>query len=106
MWVRKVKGYEDDNEQRAMALLEGYIISAANKCWVEGFDADDVAQELRMHLWRKIHLYNPLIGTIETWGYQVISNRVRDLARRTDPLCNPHCEYDEEQHGTEFFPFV
>jgi RNA polymerase sigma factor (sigma-70 family) len=105
-WVEKIYGYEDTPEQDFMRAMENYIISTSNKYWIEGFDADDVAQELRMHLWRRIPKYNPTKGTIETWGYQVVVNRARDLYKKTDPLCKPHCEYDEDLHGTDFSQFV
>jgi len=95
VWVVKVKGYSGAPEEEAMKILEGYIISASNRYHVEGFDAEDIAQELRLHLWKKLHLYNPTIGTIETWGYRVISNKVRDLSRRRDPLCSPHSSYED-----------
>jgi len=95
MWIIKIKGYSEEPEEAAMKVLEGYIIGASNRYHVEGFDAEDVAQELRLHVWKKMHLYNPTIGTIETWGYRVITNRVRDLARRKDPLCGPHSSYED-----------
>jgi RNA polymerase sigma factor (sigma-70 family) len=95
-WVVKVKGYEETPEEEFMKAIEGYVIATSNRYWIEGFDADDLAQELRMHLWRKMHLYNPRKGTIETWAYKVMVNRARDLFKRTDPLCGPHCEIPDD----------
>ena len=99
-WVVKVRGYEDTPEEEFMMIMENYIINVSNKYWIEGFDADDVAQELRLHLWKKMHCYDPHKGTIQTWGYKVITNRARDLFKRTDPLCGPHIEIPEDYPDT------
>jgi RNA polymerase sigma factor (sigma-70 family) len=96
MWVHRLTTYEDTPEENFMNALEGYIIQVSRNYWVEGFDSEDIAQELRLHLWRKIKNYDPTKGTIETWGRKVLVNRVRDLYRRTDPLCNEHKQLEEK----------
>jgi RNA polymerase sigma factor (sigma-70 family) len=95
MWVNRITTYEDTPEEGFMRQIEGYVVSISNKYWIEGFEADDIAQELRLHIWKKMDNYDPNRGTIDSWAYKVLQNRARDLYKRTDPLCNEHEPLEE-----------
>lgn len=66
---------------KIMQLLEPEIkkICKQDKYQVHGYGPDDLAQELRFHLWNKIPLYDPKKGSIKTWAYKTMNRRVKDL---------------------------
>lgn len=82
MWVVKVKGYEETPEEGFMRNMENYVINCAKRYYVDGYESDDIAQELRMHLWKKLHKYDPTKGKIETWGRLVLENKARDMYKK------------------------
>lgn len=48
-----------------------------------GMDSDDLAQELRMQIWRKLDRYDPRkTASIKIWAHMVMRNRIIDLAQR------------------------
>lgn len=77
-------GYRDDSySERALALLEKDICYLANMYsggW--GMDFDDVAQELRIHLWRKLDKYHPGKAGLRAWAQQVMRMRLIDVRRK------------------------
>lgn len=81
-WVVRVKGYQETPEELFMRNMENYVINCAKRYYIDGYDSDDVAQELRMHLWRQLPKYDPTRGKIETWGRRVLENKARDLYKK------------------------
>jgi len=41
----------------------------------------DIANELRLHLWKKRHLYDASKGSYKNWAYILCKNRIRNLAK-------------------------
>lgn len=54
--------------------------------WGYGMPAEDVAQELRMHLWKKMDKYNPNVASLRTWAQMVMRNRLKDMSRKKKEL--------------------
>jgi RNA polymerase sigma-70 factor (ECF subfamily) len=50
--------------------------------------AEDVVQESLVRAWRHCHAYDPAAGTVRTWLYAIVRNKVVDAvrARRRRPL--------------------
>lgn len=77
-----VKGYDRDNyAERALAFLEKDICYLSQMNWGYGIDKEDVAQELRLQIWRKLHLYHPGKAGLRTWGQRVMRMRLIDMKR-------------------------
>lgn len=53
---------------------------------VAGMTAEDIAQELREHLWRRDSAFDPARGAYDTFADRVIANRVAMLASPTERL--------------------
>jgi RNA polymerase sigma factor (sigma-70 family) len=72
--------------ERALSLLEKDIHYLSVSNWGYGMPPEDVRQELRIQLWRKIHLYNPHKKALRTWAQQVMRNRLIDMSRKKKEL--------------------
>jgi len=48
---------------------------------IEPLEPSDIAQELRIHLWKKHHLYDPAKGEYKNWAYITCRNRIKNLAK-------------------------
>ncbi len=63
-------------------------------------DADEVAQEVMVTVWRKAHQFDPAKAAVSTWIYTIARNRRIDLLRKRarpepdpdDPLFQPAAE--------------
>jgi RNA polymerase sigma-70 factor (ECF subfamily) len=53
---------------------------------VPGMTADDIAQDLREHLWRRDSAFDPARGSYDTFADRVIANRIATLASPTERL--------------------
>jgi RNA polymerase sigma factor (sigma-70 family) len=61
--------------------FEKIIIAEAKKHNIPGLDWEDIAQEVRIRLWTKRHLFNPDKSSYKTWANRVMSNCIRNLIR-------------------------
>ena len=68
--------------EKRLRDIEPDIIGKARSFRIPGMDIKDVAQELRIQLWRKFHLFNPQKASFRTWTIRVIRNKLIDLHRR------------------------
>ena len=50
---------------------------------IGGMEWEDIAQELYLHLWCVRNKYNPVKSSPRTFVVRVITNKIRDLARRS-----------------------
>jgi RNA polymerase sigma factor (sigma-70 family) len=63
--------------------LEPDINHFATKHHIENYEIDDLKQELRMQLYKKLGNYDPNYGVSpRTWASIVMANRIKDLARK------------------------
>lgn len=61
--------------------FENDILAKAKTYKIPGMDWEDVAQELRLAVWRARDKFNPKLAGARTFVVKVIINRLRDLAR-------------------------
>ena len=61
--------------------LEPTIIKLAKSYKIPPLEWEDIAQELRIHLWENRAKYNPKKSEYKNWAYIVCRNKLRDLAR-------------------------
>ena len=79
-------------------LIDPKVKLFSRKYIIKGIDKEDVAQELRLQLWRKINQYDPARGAFNTWSYWVMRNRLIDMTRRkVDILDLKNCPFDEDE---------
>ena len=85
-----------DRDREAFALffdryagrVKAFLISAG----VAGQDADEVAQEVMVAVWRRADSFDPAKAAVSTWVFAIARNRRIDLfRRRSRPEPDPHC---------------
>lgn len=75
-------GYRTDSySERALALLEKDVCYLAHNNWGYGMEPADVAQELRFHLWRKLHTYHPGKAELRTWAQSIMRRKLIDMSQ-------------------------
>lgn len=67
--------------ERAMQMLDKDIVELSKQFAIWGHTPEEVAQELRWQIFRKIHLYDPTKASIRTWGVSVCRRRLIDMDR-------------------------
>lgn len=73
---------EDIYRELAMSVLEHDIDWIASRYWIPGYDIDDLKQELRLELWRKIKLFDHTKEIkLRSWANTVMRNHMRRLLR-------------------------
>lgn len=72
--------------KEALKLLERDILYFSHKYKINGFPCEDIAQELRFQVWRKLGKYNPKRAGLRTWSNVVMYNRIQDLWQTTVKL--------------------
>ena len=75
---------QPDWRERALILLEPDVKRFSRDWKISGLEKDDIEQELRHQLWRKLPKYNPFKSSLRTWAWQVMRNRKIDLNRRAN----------------------
>lgn len=75
--------------------FESNIVAKAKTNYVPGMDWEDVAQELRIHLWLKRDKYKTGRGaSVKTYTMRVLGNKIIDLKRqanRKKRTLDTHC---------------
>jgi DNA-directed RNA polymerase specialized sigma24 family protein len=61
--------------------LDDYLIDKCKCRKIPGMEQDDIAQEIRLHLWRKLDKYDPDRASIKTFCSRIIDNKLVDLFR-------------------------
>lgn len=82
MWLDKLKYNKITYSQRAMEKAERLIVLKANKYNIPGYTSEDLAQELRIHLWDKLEKYHPVKAGLDTWLNRVLSNHLINMSVR------------------------
>jgi len=75
-----------DWREEAIRQLEPDIKLYAYRFHIKGMEPDDVAQEMRLQLWRKLEKYDPMKSGLRTWAQRVMRNRCTDLHRRANDM--------------------
>ncbi len=61
--------------------FESTIIKLAKTYHIPPLEWEDIAQELRIHLWLKRDKFDSQKREYKNWAYIVCRNKIRDLAR-------------------------
>lgn len=64
---------------QALQLLEEDVSLFSCQWYVKGLDINDLAQELRLHLWLKLPTYDPTRASLRTWSWRIIKNHIMNL---------------------------
>lgn len=87
----KIEYQPDNYTLRMLKSIESTIVFESQQHRINGYDPDDVAQELRMHLFNKIHLYDPTKNAnFKTWAMKVIHNRIINLNNLRSDYLDPN----------------
>ena len=91
---------EFDKAFKTEAILQlDEDICYLSECWnIPGMEADDIAQELRMFLWKKLDIYDPARSSIRTFADRIMKNKLRDMYKLAlrKPLNNSMFFGDEQ----------
>lgn len=60
---------------------EADIVAKAKTYTIAGLGWQDIAQEFRILIWQKGHLFNPERSSERTFVNRIISNKLKDLAK-------------------------
>jgi RNA polymerase sigma factor (sigma-70 family) len=87
--------YYASYSEYAMQQSELYISWFCRNYFIPNWEMDDLAQELRLHLWKKLDRYDPAKSTFKSWSKRILRNKVIDLIRTAnkqghDFLDNPN----------------
>jgi RNA polymerase sigma factor (sigma-70 family) len=74
---------------RMLNSIEYVIAYESKQHRINGYDPDDVAQELRIRIWSKIHLYDPEKANFKTWSMRVIHNHLINMSKLRGDLLDP-----------------
>jgi RNA polymerase sigma factor (sigma-70 family) len=75
-----------DPHSRVSRNIKARAARLARSRAVPGMTAEDIAQELREHLWRRDGAFDPARGSYDTFADRVIANRIASLANPTKRL--------------------
>ena len=65
--------------EAAMSVAEWDVFQLAIRYKIKGYDAADIAQELRFQLWKKLPLYDPTRASLRTFCNRVMKNHLKNL---------------------------
>lgn len=68
--------------EMAIQLLEGDINYVATHRYIPGYELDDLKQELRLQLFKKLPKYDCHRAGFRAWANIVMKNRITDLLRK------------------------
>lgn len=83
----KIK-YRHNGDWRTFALehLEKDILYCARRYRIIGMDIEDIVQELRYHLLRKLDRFDRTKSRLRTWAMRVMRNRLIDIHQSSERL--------------------
>lgn len=68
-------------------------------------DYDDVAQQIRIHISKKMHLFNPSKGTFLNWASKIVQRKIKNIKRdnygKLAPPCN-RCPFNNGDNHCAF----
>lgn len=99
------------NEALDFASYEADVIAKSKKSFIPGYEWEDIAQELRIALWKKLQKFSPQKASSRTYAQLIMRSKIRDLVKfsgRKKRYFDNNCLSLEEQmdKGIEdFSPF-
>jgi len=79
--VNYLRGKMETWKDIALKEIEDIIIKQSNQQRIKGLDSDDIAQEVRFHIYNKLNKFNPYKGRLIKWSYIVIKYKIISLWR-------------------------
>jgi RNA polymerase sigma-70 factor (ECF subfamily) len=79
--LRDVANRDRDAFARLFEHYAPRIKSMMMRSGLDSIPAEDVAQDTMLTVWRKAHLYDPVLGSASAWIYTIARNRRIDMAR-------------------------
>lgn len=105
-WVAEITAIRDHQNKAAFAAVFTHFAPRVKaflmKSGASADEAEEVAQDVLVTLWRKAHLFDPAKASVSTWIFTIARNRRIDLlrkARRPEPedlFWGPEAEPDQE----------
>ena len=68
-------------EQSNLEKFEPTILKLAKTWYIPPLEWSDIANELRLHLWKNENKFNSQKATYDNWAYICCRNKIRDLAK-------------------------
>jgi RNA polymerase sigma-70 factor (ECF subfamily) len=85
-WAELVRAVAEHQDREAFTILFDYfaprIESHLQRLGLESTQAEEIAQDVMITLWRKASLFDPAKSSLSTWLYRIARNRRIDLSRR------------------------
>lgn len=69
-------------------------------------DYDDVAQQIRIHISKKLHLFNPEKGTFLNWASKIVQRKIKNIKRDNYGKLAPPCNRCPFNNGDNFCAFT
>jgi len=70
-------------DARTLSRIRWTARHLARTCYLPGMDADDIAQDLVLDLWRRRHAFDPAKASFATFADRIITNRAASLTSPT-----------------------
>lgn len=112
MFIKIIQYRGNQPSLKIMQEVEGYVVMFALQHRLPGLEPEDVAQELRLHLWRRLPSYDPRKASPKSWARTVLWRKVIDLSApisghtrsRREPLDAHEREVfeDPDEYGPPF----
>lgn len=85
-WARLVEAVALHRDRKAFTTLFDHfaprIEMHLQRLGLDAAQAEEIAQEVMVTLWRKANLFDPAKSSLSTWLYRIARNRRIDLTRR------------------------
>ncbi len=85
-WARLVEAVALHRDKAAFTTLFDHfaprIEAHLQKLGLDSAQAEEIAQDVMVTLWRKANLFDPAKSSLSTWLYRIARNRRIDLSRR------------------------
>lgn len=69
-------------------------------------DYDDAAQEIRIHIYKKLHLYDPAKGSFLNWASKIVQHKIKNIRRDHYGKLAPPCNRCPFNNGNNFCAFT
>ncbi len=69
-------------------------------------DYDDVAQQIRIHIYNKLHLYDPKKGSFLNWASKIVQHKIKNIRRDNYGKVAPPCNRCPFNNGDNFCAFT
>lgn len=94
---------QNNYSEQFLLFVDPLIVNMSRYRRIKGKDQDEIAQDLRLHLWSKLGSFDPKKGKIKSWAFVVCRHKITDLARGKHDLLDigysRKMPYDDEEQN-------